>query len=214
MDYLNSGLLYIRPFGEKTQMSVTSYQIYQNTTMFIQEIHLKCSLQNAIHFVSVSRYCRKTIDEISAIWNAATWPFNVSLGYMNPPPLHHIDRLVQERCNSSPLAMELRLNCINPSICPKTYLLFDLECALARGSGFESKGDQLSTSGMAKYESVCRSLFSDKVTHTGRLCCDMWCLYKQFLGIRITRYPCVYIESDREREEKETKRDRHAKAGK
>ena len=128
--------------------------------------------------------------------------FNVSVGYMNPPPLHHIDSLVQERCNSSPLAMELRLNCINPSICPKTYLLFDLECALARGSGFESKGDQMSTSGMAKYESVCRGSFSDKVTHTGRLCCDMRCLYKQFLGIRITRYPCVYIESDREKEEK------------
>ena len=28
----------------------------------------------------------------------------------------YIDELVQERCNSSALAMELRLSCINPSI--------------------------------------------------------------------------------------------------
>ena len=31
--------------------------------------------------------------------------------------LSHIDGLVQERCNSSALAMELRLSCTNPSIC-------------------------------------------------------------------------------------------------
>ena len=30
---------------------------------------------------------------------------------------HHIDGLVQERRNSSALAMELRLSCTNPSIC-------------------------------------------------------------------------------------------------
>ena len=30
----------------------------------------------------------------------------------------HIDGLVHERCNSSALAMELRLSCINPSTCP------------------------------------------------------------------------------------------------
>ena len=29
---------------------------------------------------------------------------------------HHIDRLVQERCNSIANALELRLSCINPSI--------------------------------------------------------------------------------------------------
>ena len=31
--------------------------------------------------------------------------------------VHHIDGLVQERCHSSVLAMELRLSCSNPSIC-------------------------------------------------------------------------------------------------
>ena len=30
----------------------------------------------------------------------------------------HFDGLVQERCNCSALAMELRLSCSNPSICP------------------------------------------------------------------------------------------------
>ena len=34
--------------------------------------------------------------------------------YMNKRP--HIDGLVQERCNTSSLAMESRLSCINPSI--------------------------------------------------------------------------------------------------
>ena len=38
-----------------------------------------------------------------------------------PCPRHllvaHIDRLVQERCNSSALAMELRLSCTNPLVC-------------------------------------------------------------------------------------------------
>ena len=29
----------------------------------------------------------------------------------------HVDGLVQERCNSSALAMELRLSCTNPSMC-------------------------------------------------------------------------------------------------
>ena len=31
----------------------------------------------------------------------------------------YMDRLVQERCNSSALAMELRLSCTNPSICKR-----------------------------------------------------------------------------------------------
>ena len=35
-----------------------------------------------------------------------------------------IDGLVQERCNSSALAMELRLSCINPSRCPRNHFIF------------------------------------------------------------------------------------------
>ena len=31
--------------------------------------------------------------------------------------IQHIDGLVQERCNSSALALELRLSCTNPSTC-------------------------------------------------------------------------------------------------
>ena len=36
---------------------------------------------------------------------------------------YYINGLVQERCNSSALAMELRLSCINPSICNMIYIL-------------------------------------------------------------------------------------------
>ena len=35
-----------------------------------------------------------------------------------------IDGLVLERCNSSALAMELRLSCINPSRCPQNHFIF------------------------------------------------------------------------------------------
>ena len=38
--------------------------------------------------------------------------------------MFHIDGLVQERCNSSALAMELHLSCINPSICTCSMLLY------------------------------------------------------------------------------------------
>ena len=37
----------------------------------------------------------------------------------------HIDGLMQERRNSGVLAMELRLSCINPSICS---VAFDINC--------------------------------------------------------------------------------------
>ena len=37
--------------------------------------------------------------------------------YYTGVPLYHIDGLVQERRNSSALAMELCLSCTNPSIC-------------------------------------------------------------------------------------------------
>ena len=36
----------------------------------------------------------------------------------------YIDGLVQERCNSSALAMELRLSCINPLICKWVEIFF------------------------------------------------------------------------------------------
>ena len=36
--------------------------------------------------------------------------------FMSMSSLHYIDGLVQERRNSSALAMELRLSCTNPSI--------------------------------------------------------------------------------------------------
>ena len=38
------------------------------------------------------------------------------MAYIDFHLLDHIDGLVQERCNSSALAMELRLSCTNPSI--------------------------------------------------------------------------------------------------
>ena len=36
--------------------------------------------------------------------------------------IYHIDGLMQERCNSSALAMELRLTCIKPSICFSSFI--------------------------------------------------------------------------------------------
>ena len=38
----------------------------------------------------------------------------------------HIDGFVQERCNSSALAMELHLSCINPSICHLTSIVIPI----------------------------------------------------------------------------------------
>ena len=50
-----------------------------------------------------------------------------TLGFQQATVLHkvHIDELKQERCNSSALAMQLRLPCINPSIysCMKVEFL-------------------------------------------------------------------------------------------
>ena len=45
--------------------------------------------------------------------------FNISSGIIRTIAVFqaHIDGLVQERRNSSALAMELRLSCTNPSIC-------------------------------------------------------------------------------------------------
>ena len=49
--------------------------------------------------------------------NVKTIPLRLNVFYIqNPQTIHHIDRFVQERRNSSALAMELRLSCTNPSI--------------------------------------------------------------------------------------------------
>ena len=84
---------------------------------------------------------------ISAAAEAAMWETTVkrvSATYLKRPPLRmvlterwsptkgKIDGLVQERCNSSVLAMELRLSCTNPSKCTwfmKKYLKWD-RCVL------------------------------------------------------------------------------------
>ena len=50
------------------------------------------------------------------IWGAATYP---RVRYVRQA---HIDGLVQERRNSSALAMELRLSCTNLSRCPQVIL--------------------------------------------------------------------------------------------
>ena len=45
----------------------------------------------------------------------AAWS-QLKISYFHFP---HMDGLVQERCNSSALGMELLLSCTNPSICPR-----------------------------------------------------------------------------------------------
>ena len=59
------------------------------------------------------------VPAILRIWQEAHRMMCNVISY--PCPRHllvaHIDRLVQERCNSSALAMELRLSCTNPLIC-------------------------------------------------------------------------------------------------
>ena len=46
------------------------------------------------------------------------WGFEAETDMLHATvPWQHIDGLVQERCNSSVLAMELRLSCTNPSKC-------------------------------------------------------------------------------------------------
>ena len=45
---------------------------------------------------------------------------------------HHIDGLVQERCNSSALAMELHLSCINPSTWALLHLISLATCLLVQ----------------------------------------------------------------------------------
>ena len=42
--------------------------------------------------------------------------------------LDHFDGLVQERCNSSALAMELHLSCTNPSICKSDVFNWSVAC--------------------------------------------------------------------------------------
>ena len=44
----------------------------------------------------------------------------------------HIDGLVQERCNSSALAMELGLSCTNQSISPRNMITYDMFYVLAK----------------------------------------------------------------------------------
>ena len=44
--------------------------------------------------------------------------------------LEHIDGLVQERCNSSALAMELRLSCTNPLIGMLCFTSHEPQCSV------------------------------------------------------------------------------------
>ena len=53
--------------------------------------------------------------------NTYTWKDKISF---ETKPRFHIDGLVQERSNSSPLAMELRLSCNNPSILSASNIAF------------------------------------------------------------------------------------------
>ena len=43
--------------------------------------------------------------------------YHLSTSNYGPPLQHDMDRLMQERHNSIATALELRLSCINPSIC-------------------------------------------------------------------------------------------------
>ena len=63
---------------------------------------------------------------IGILWHLPESNFRRSAKELNPwhaqrshfQNYHHIDELVQERCKSSALAMELCLSCTNPLICP------------------------------------------------------------------------------------------------
>ena len=53
----------------------------------------------------------------ASLWLSSTWSPHM---YIIAEPLHHtdhIDGIVQERCNSSALAMEICLSCTNPFMC-------------------------------------------------------------------------------------------------
>ena len=62
---------------------------------------------------------QSTIYYIHCFFIHLLWNLNVLLIYQNAKfhSEYNIDVLVQDRCNSSALAMELRLSCTNPSIC-------------------------------------------------------------------------------------------------
>ena len=73
----------------------------------------------------------KNIIEIcaSTIWLSKEQATNHCLNHWWPSSLTHIDGLVQERRNSSTLAMVLRLSCTNPSICVIWYGLVRYHCS-------------------------------------------------------------------------------------
>ena len=87
----------------------------------VEKIDLSCNARQ-INLFGTSHWFVPHIPQ-----GALNDPSSVSLTYTwactGSPLCLHIDGLVLERCNSVANALELRLFCTNPSICPRTYWL-------------------------------------------------------------------------------------------
>ena len=116
----NAGILFIGTLG--TNFSEILIEIH---TFSFRKMHLKMSSGRWRPFCLCLNMLNELVEKRhkpSVLCLFCTCPFKCRVCPKNCA--HDFDGLVQERRNSSVLAMELRLSCTNPSICPLHILLW------------------------------------------------------------------------------------------
>ena len=97
--------------------SVLNSESLRDMSIFHKIVHLQLLIQFLFSFANVSHIhfhgCAHT--DLLEWWRFKS--LRPSDAHIHSKIICHFDGLVQERCNSSALAMELRLSCIEPSIC-------------------------------------------------------------------------------------------------
>ena len=72
-----------------------------------------------------THFCSCCINQNCMVLMKKILIMDIGLMSFNCNPHLHNDGLVQERCNSIANALELRLSCTNPSICPLVILMYN-----------------------------------------------------------------------------------------
>ena len=89
-----------------------------NSSTLAMELHLSCTNPSIWTVLVCQRSVLLWIPQWPVLW-LSTWQCHAG-HHCN----HRVDGSVQERCNSSALAMELHLSCPNPSICYRSHMKY------------------------------------------------------------------------------------------
>ena len=143
--------------------------------------HIVHSIDIGVHM------CQQFLDDISAGGFSLTCHHEEGLTLLKWKA--YIDGLVQERCNSSALAMELHLSCTNPSTTPSAFNSSALTCEHPRngviwvdigsGNGLLPDSTKALPEPMLTYHHSCSVAFIWEQLH--KKCSWTWSVFRDYI---------------------------------